>query len=142
MAKLWIFQHHYSSVSHDPLEIILICRFGAQESFLGIFDVDLTFVLSQFNAFFLKVLIFLFLSLTPNLDIWRMSVNKQSMNPQKYNEVNGVHQLFGYRHYSEYLFLCVCSAWERNSYRLGTTWGWGNDDNIAILKWVIISLRY
>jgi len=28
-------------------------------------------------------------------------------------EVNGVLQLFGYRHYSEYLFFCVCVQHEK-----------------------------
>jgi len=33
MANLH-FQHHQSSVSHGPSEIILICGFGAQETFV------------------------------------------------------------------------------------------------------------
>jgi len=35
------FQHrYYSLLSHDPSEIILICRFGAQEIFLIIINVE------------------------------------------------------------------------------------------------------
>ncbi len=41
MAKL----NFQSSVSHDPSEIILICRFAAQEIFNVIFNVENSFVL-------------------------------------------------------------------------------------------------
>jgi len=50
-------------------------------------------------------------------------------------EVNGVHQLSGYRHSSNYLPLCL--AEERNSYRFETTWGWVYDDRIFVFKWTI-----
>jgi len=39
-------------------------------------------------------------------------------------EVNGVHQHSGYRHYLPSIYLLLCSAEERNSYRFETTWGW------------------
>ncbi len=34
VMQSWIFSSHYSSASHDPSEIILICWFAAQETFL------------------------------------------------------------------------------------------------------------
>jgi len=52
-------------------------------------------------------------------------------------KVNGDHQLFGvldsqlgYQHSSKYLLLF--STEERNSYWVGTTWGWVNDNRIFI----------
>jgi len=44
-------------------------------------------------------------------------------------EVNGVHQLSGYRH---------CSAEERNSYRFDTTSGRVNYDRIFILSEIVL----
>jgi len=43
-------------------------------------------------------------------------------------EINGHHQLSGYHHSLKYLILC--STEERNSYWVGTTYGWENDDRI------------
>ncbi len=50
-------------------------------------------------------------------------------------EVNGAPELLCFPRSSEYLPLC--SAEQRNSYRLGTTWGWVNDDRIFIFGWTI-----
>ncbi len=50
-------------------------------------------------------------------------------------EVNGAPKQHGYKLYSKYLHLC--SAEQRHSYRLGTTWGWVNDDRIFIFGWTI-----
>jgi len=38
------YQRHYSesSVSHDPSEVILTCRFAAQETFLIIINVEIS----------------------------------------------------------------------------------------------------
>jgi len=67
---------------------------------------------------------------------WRMSATRQLMDPIDFHrkmEVNGVYQLFGYKHSLKYLLLW--SAEERNVYRFETTWGWVNDDRIFIFKW-------
>ncbi len=50
-------------------------------------------------------------------------------------EVNGAPELLSFPHSSEYLPLC--SAEQRHSYRIGTTWGWVNDDRIFIFGWTI-----
>ncbi len=49
-------------------------------------------------------------------------------------EVNCVQELLCFSHSSEYLPLC--SADQRHSYSLGTTWGWVNDDIIFIIWWI------
>jgi len=49
-------------------------------------------------------------------------------------KVNGYHQLFDYQHSSKYL---LSSAEESNSYRFGTTWGWGNGEWLSIFGWTI-----
>ncbi len=50
-------------------------------------------------------------------------------------EVNGAPKQPGYKLSSKYVPLC--SAEQRNSYRIGTTWGWVNDDRIFIFGWTI-----
>ncbi len=50
-------------------------------------------------------------------------------------EVNGAPERLCFPHSSEHLPLC--SAEQINVYRLGTTWGWVNDDRIVIFGWTI-----
>ncbi len=50
-------------------------------------------------------------------------------------DVNGAPKQPGYKLSSKYIPLC--SAEQRNSYRLGTTSGWVNDDSIVIFGWTI-----
>jgi len=61
MVKL-IFQHHYYSL-HDPLEIILICGFDAQKTFIIVTNVENSCV-QFFSGFF---------------DVWKIQKNSISL---------------------------------------------------------------
>ncbi len=65
---------------------------------------------------------FVIKQLTVTIDFHSMEKNTM--------QVNGYQQLFGFQHPLKYLHLC--SSEERN-YRIGTVWGWVNDDRI--FKW-------
>ncbi len=73
---------------------------------------------------------------------WRMWETEQFWDTIDYHsiyfptmEVNGAPKQPVYKLSSKYLPLC--SAEQIHSYRLGTTWGWVNDDTIVLFGWTI-----
>jgi len=97
-----------------------------------------TVIIHSPSSFF-KLVWISFFCWTQREIFWWMSATRQLMNPIDFHSrKKKTMNINGYWHSSKYLPLC--SAEERHSYRLETTWGWVNYDRIIFsffFKWTI-----
>ena len=133
MAQVTLNSIAVCHVQQDKLDIIDVKQICQQLiSVSSLLNENSVIIYSPSSCF--KPVCISFFCWTQKKIFWRMSVTSIEFFFSTM-EVNGVHQLSGYRHSSKYLLLC--SEEERNSYRFKTTWGRVNDDRMFIFGWTV-----
>ncbi len=133
-----------SSVSHDPSEIILLCRSAAQDTFISIINVEY----SRAASYFSRKHVF-----TATLDPFNASLLNKSINfsykslthPKHLKGIVYFTQKWKYYFFSFHFKPVIVSSVTQRILKLlfgfGTTLWWFNYDRIFIFGWSIPSMK-